>query len=32
MDQVHQDGNQPGKPGQQEERGGEAHGRLRFSR
>ena len=32
MDQVHEDRNQPGERGQQEERGGEGHGRVRFSR
>ena len=32
MDQVQQDRNQPGQRGQQEERGGEGHGRVRFSR
>ena len=32
MDQVHEDRNQPGERGQQEERGSEGHGRVRFSR
>ena len=32
VDQVHEDRNQSGERGQQEERGGEGHSRVRFSR